>query len=254
MLRTAVLVLAAGCFTKPPRPDGASGDAGTDGASSARPRLVDKLPAARQQASSVAYSISVPDEPDPYLLVTLQVGTHCDDAAPPLLTAEVRNQIGEVQPLGSIANITGTPCLGNTHSELFELRAPAPGTYEIVLSVAGVAPSLHSAALVFANVDRESPTRQTATASGEGALAAVLIPSVESDLIVNAIGHGTTLEPPGPNATEIFRRNIDSSTTLNNSGASFAAGTGDLVEMTWDAVALDQWQTISAALRAAGEP
>lgn len=252
MLR-AVLVLAAGCFSKPPRPD-ELGDAGADGAGSARPRLVDKLTAARSQASSVTYSISVPDEPDPYLLVTLQLGTHCDDTAPPLALTEVHDQDGASHPLVSIATLTGTPCLGNTHSELFELRAPAPGTYSVVLSVAGIAPSLHSAALVFANVDRANPIRQTATASGEGALATVAIASVESDLIVNTIGHGTTLEKPGANSTEIFRRNIDSSTTLNNSGASLASGTGGLVEMTWEAVGLDQWQTISAAVRAAGDP
>jgi hypothetical protein len=251
MLRVA-LVLAAGCFSKPPRPE--PGDAGVDGAASARPRLVDKLAAARSQASSVTYSITIPDEADPYLLVTLQLGTHCDDTAPPVNLAEVQDQDGASQPLVSIASLASTPCLGNTHSELFELRAPAPGTYAVVLSVAGIAPSLHSAALVFANVDRANPIRETATASGEGALATVAIASEESDLIVNAVAHGTTLEQPGPNATEIFRRNIDSSTTLNNSGASFAAGTGDLIEMTWEAGGLDQWQTISAALRATGEP
>ncbi len=252
MLRAAVLVLVAGCFSKPPRPD--VGDAGLDGASSARPRLVDTLPAARTQASSVTYSITVPEEPDPYLLVTLQVGSNCDDTAPPLATAEVQDQNAVAQPLVSIATLTGTPCLGNTRSELFELRTPAPGTYSIVLAVSGIAPSLHSAALVFANVDQANPTRGTATASGEGAVATVSITSVESDLIVNTVGHGTTLETPGPEATEIFRRNLDSSTTLNNSGASFAAGTGEGVEMTWEAVGLDQWQTIVAALRAAGEP
>lgn len=206
------------------------------------------------QASSVTYSISVPDEADPYLLVTLQLGTHCDDTAPPVNLAEVQDQDGASQPLVSIAAIDGTPCLGNSHSELFELRAPAPGTYAVVLAVAGIAPSLHSAALVFAAVDRANPIRETATAAGEGARATVSIASEESELIVNAVAHGTALDKPGPNDTEIFRRNIDSSTTLNNSGASLTAGTGAQLEMTWEAGGVEQWQTISAALRAAGEP
>ena len=106
MLR-AVLVLAAGCFSKPPRPE--PGDAGTDGAASARPRLVDKLAAARSQASSVTYSITIPDEADPYLLVTLQLGTHCDDTAPPVNLAELQDQDGASQPLASIASVDGTP-------------------------------------------------------------------------------------------------------------------------------------------------
>lgn len=243
-------MLAAGCFTKPPRPD--DGDGPTDGGASARPVLVDHVSAARVNGSSVAYPISIPD--DAYLLVALQLGSNCDDSAPALALAEVHDPQARSLPLISIAQVTGTPCLGNTHSELFELRAPAAGTYSVVLSVAGVASSLHSAALVFTGVDRDDPTRMTVAASGEGAVATVAISSAATDLVVDAIGHGTMLVNPGPQDTTVFLDNIDSATTLSNSAASTAAGTGSIVEMTWHAAGLDQWQAIAAALRAAGEP
>lgn len=209
-------------------------------------------PAGKKQGNSLSYSITVPETaPDPYLLVTIQVGSNCDDSAPPINLAEVQDANLTSLPLTSITSVTGTPCTGNTHSELFELRHPAPGTYQVVVAVAGIAPSLHSAAMVFAAVDPENPVRTTLTATGEGALTAVAIPSDESDLIVNTVGHGATIESVGPKQTELFRNNIDDETTLDNSGASIEPGTGAMVEMTWQAASVDQWQTISTALRVA---
>ncbi len=220
----------------------------------AGPRFLREQPADRKQGGSLTYLITVPDEPDCYLLVTAQVGSNCDDTAPAINLAQAKNPQAQLLTLTSIASVTGTPCTGNTHSELFELRAPPPGTYEITVAVAGVAPSLHSAALVFANVDPTTPTRTGATASGASAFSSVVVDSHVGDLIVNTTGHGAPLETAGPRQTEIFKRNVDTTTTLNNSSASFAAGTGAPIEMTWNAQAVDQWQTISTPLRSPGAP
>lgn len=247
-----LLVLAVtGCFAKPPRPEGEPADGPADGDATDRPRLAAAQPASRTAGSSLSYSITIPDEPDRYLLVTIQIGTNCDDSAPPITNAELHAGI-DIVPLVSVAQLISTPCGGNTHSELYELRAPAPGSHEVVVAVAGTAPSLHSAALAFVNVDGAQPIRAQTMATGDSAMSSVAIASEPGDLVVNTVGFGAAIDGPGASQHEIFRRNVATTTTLHNSAASFASGTGAQLDMTWDAASVEQWQTISTALRAPG--
>lgn len=244
-----LLLVMAGCFTKPAPPGGGDPDAAPI---EPGPRKLQHTARSRNDGASLTYTISVQDEPDRYLLVTAQIGGNCIDVVPPIITAEVRDTAMNVYPLVSITNVRGVPCgVDAAHLELYELRSPPAGSLAVTIALATQPSSLHSAAIAFANVDQITPTRPIASATGESVLASVVAEAEPGDLVVNTIGHGQTLQNPGPNQTEIFRTNVDSSNTLNNSGASLAPGAG-FVEMTWEAAAVDQWQTIATPLRTAG--
>lgn len=254
-MRAVLFLLVAGCFSKPPRPDD-DGSTPKDGPSvEAGPRVLQHTTRSRNDGGSLSYTISIQDEPDRYLLVTVQVGGSCTGTVPPITLAEAQDPAMNSLPLTSIASIPGTPCNEfGAQFELYELRSPPVGSLSINIALAGIAPALHSAAIAFANVDGTTPTREIAHATGESALTSVKVDAVDGDLIVNTTGHGTALENPGPKETEIFRTNVDSTTTLNNSGASIVVGRTGLVEMTWEAVGVDQWSSISTPLRSPGAP
>ena len=255
LLIAAMAGVATGCFTRPPRPADDAAPAPDDADLVAPgPRVLQSSARSRNDGPSLAYTISIPSEAD-YLLVTAQIGGTCSNPAPPIATIEARDESMTTHPLTSIATITGTPCSADgSHAELFELRSPPEGSLEIVIALVGIAPSLHTAAIAFANVDPDNPTRATATASGDSARTSVSVEARPGDLVVNTLGHGQTIDTPGPKQMEIFRTNVDSTTTLNNSSASTAAGGSGEIEMTWEARAVGQWQSIAVALRTAGAP
>lgn len=251
----AVAGVAAGCFTTPPRPDDDAAPAPDDADTVLPgPRVLQDTTRSRNDGPSLAYTISIAPEAN-YVLVTAQIGGTCSNPAPPIATIEARDEAMTTYPLTSIATITGTPCSADgSHAELFELRSPPEGSLEIVIALVGIAPSLHSAAIAFANVDPDNPARATATTSGDSARTSVSVDAMAGDLVVNTLGHGQTIDSPGPKQMELFRTNVDGTTTLNNSSASTAPGRNGAVEMTWEARAVGQWQSIAVALRTPGAP
>lgn len=252
----AVVVLVAlvtGCLSKPPRPSGDPGDGGLDGDArpGTGPRVIASLGGSRAAASSLTTTIEVPDRPDRYLLATVQVGSDCATVAPSTILAQVEDADGTLHPLMPIASISGTPCGQTSRSELWELRAPPAGGLEVTVALDGIAMSLHGAAIVFAGIDQTTPTRAPASASGEGAFTSVEVAAEAGDLVLTTVGHGTTIETPGPLQKELFLVNHGTSTTLDNSSASTAPGAA-LVTTTFEAVGVDQWQTIAVPLRSSG--
>jgi hypothetical protein len=77
------------------------------------------------------------------------------------------------------------------------------------------------------------------------------VTSAAGDLVVNTVGVGSSVVSPGGGATQRFVNNVDSSNTLNNSGASTAPGAAGTKTMTWNVVTSDVWQTISSSLQPA---
>jgi hypothetical protein len=253
MRAVVALVALAGCFSKPPRPSGNTGDGGADDDAKLDrgPRVVFQQAASRVQGSSLTNQATVPDALDRYLVVTLQIGASCDVAAPSPILAQAEDENGTVHPLTSIATVLGTPCGETSRSELLELRAPPAGLLEITVALDGIADSLHSAAIVFAGIDQVTPTRESSTAEGEGAFTSVVVAAEAGDLVLTTLGHGAAIETAGPLQEEVFRLNRGNETTLNNSAASTAPGAA-ILTMTFEAIGVDQWQSIAIPLRPSG--
>lgn len=246
----ALLCLAA-CFSKPPRPLDSDAPAG-DGPiiSGTEPRMIARQPAARNNGNTLSYSITVPDDVDRFLITTVQVGGDCNEIMQATASVSAFDGTSSI-PLTMLVAIEGTPCSTTTHSEQWQLLAPPVGSLRIDVVLAGTAMALHSGTTIFAGVDQATPARGSIATSGESARADIAIDALAGDLVYATVGHGTTLDMAVAPDKEIYKRNVDSSTTLNNSGASTATGDG-LVEMKWDAVGVDQWQMLATTLQPSG--
>jgi hypothetical protein len=209
------------------------------------PRFESATNASSAGSASLSYAFTVGDASDRFLLVSVHIGTDCFERNPATTTVTYLDV-----PLELVASIVGTPCgMNTTRSEHWKLVAPPVGTGNVVITLESGASTIHSGALAFTGVNQSTPVREFQTASGNGTSSSMIIASDPTDLVVDTIGQGTGIDAPGSGQTSRFVRNVDTTNTQNNTGASTAPGARS-VALTWNFTGMpDEWQAIATSLQ-----
>jgi hypothetical protein len=117
--------------------------------------------------------------------------------------------------------------------------------------LSALAVTLHSGAVALTGIDQTSPVRASMTASGTAATSGVVIASAPGDLVVDFVGHGTSINLPAMGQTLIYLHNVSAVDTLDNSAASSAPGASPSITMGWAFGTSDEFQALAASLRPA---
>lgn len=196
--------------------------------------------------NSLDYVFDLPAGDRRFLLVTVQIGSRCDNITP--VTSSVSF---DSVPLVRIHGIFGTPfCANGTRSEQWGLVDPHVGTHRVRVLLNADALTVHSAALLFTGVNQVNPVRNFVAASGGVAgdlTPRVTVSSAPGDLVVNTVGHGAGIVQP-LGCDQRFSHNVSTSNTLDNSAGCTAPG-GTEVQIAWEINGSDEWQTISSSLQ-----
>ncbi len=238
----AILLVGTGCFSKPDRPD----QPGTDAADGMTSHVVGSNKAAATTQSALSYTLPIIDTANRFLIVAVQIGTNCDNTAPNVIGVSANTMPLNADPM----SIVGTPCGGNTTTQLFTMVNPPTGTVSILVQLDGFAKSIHTAALAIDGVDQADPIRNLKAAKDTGARSAVQLMAEPADLVVDFVGAGNTIDQPGTGQTKAFIDNQSGNTTLDNTAASSMPAVG-LTTMLWTFTQIDEWQAVAVALRPA---
>jgi hypothetical protein len=218
----------------------------TDGPHVAAPVLVGSAKEHIGDSSTLVFPLTVPPGADRFLIVSVAIGSMCGDASVPTVTGITYAGA----PLKPVDVITGTPCAANaTHSEQWQLVAPAMGTNDVAIALSGPGQTLHGGALIFTGVDQTTPVRASMTGRGANMAATVVVPSAIGDLVVSFVGQGDSINETGTGQTPAFLQNVSSSNTLDNSAASTTPGIVPVTAMDWIFGSSDEWQMIACSLR-----
>jgi len=151
-------------------------------------------------------------------------------------------------PLTFIDRAMGVPTQPTTVSELWQMVAPPAGNNEMVqITLSSPGLSFHAGAFVFEAVDQTAPVRSSVPGSGRGSAATGTIASMPGDTVLGVVGAGSAITLTD-GAQELYKDNVSSAYTLDNSSASTAPG-ADSVTISWTLAQLDNWQTMLVSLR-----
>jgi hypothetical protein len=183
--------------------------------------------------------------PDVVLVVFAAVGSHCAD----LLVPDATLVFAGTSP-SPFHMMTGTPCSNVlSQSYVWVIASPPAGMHDVAIMLDAPAWSLHGGALLLSNVDIASPVRAVAHESGNGLGSSVLVTSADGDLVVSLVAQGSMIAGAGAGDLVRYTDNVDTTTTLNNSGMSTIAGASPTVDATWTFGIPDDWQAIALSLR-----
>ncbi len=151
--------------------------------------------------------------------------------------------------LQRVTSIVGTPCGASlTGSEVWLADSPGPGPSTAVATLAASVRALHIGVVFVGNASPTAPVRAFTSMSGHAATASLDITSMPGDLVVSFAGHGNLLVAPDPPQTAAYVNNVDSSYSLNNTGAAYVTATAMTTTAGWSFGASDEWQMIAVAL------
>jgi hypothetical protein len=244
----AAAVFCPACFTKPAPPSGSGppGDASVDDSpvSGSSPIHVADNHGNNTNASSLNLALRIPEGDSQFLLAALHLGGNCANAAPNVLSVTVTGNVAMML----LRSIEGTPCGPGSRAEHYGLVAPPTGDIDIVFQLDAAAPSFHVFAVALDHVNQDTPTRVPATNMGASVSSLLEVDSSPNELVIDTISQGNGITQPGAQQERLYTMNQSPNTTGDNSGASVRAG-NTTVTMTWDFVAMDQWQAMATSIK-----
>jgi len=172
--------------------------------------------------------------------------------------------VGTVEGATSVASVTYggtaltrigdiTDATGKVSVELWGLKAPAAGTADVVVNLAGAA-AMSAGATTFFGVDQTTPYSTTAFAQGSGGTASVTLASAPGELVVDAaVSHAISTSTPGADQTVLWSE-LTGNTPKDPWQASSSEAGAASVTMDWTKTGsgVGQWASGALSLRPAG--
>jgi hypothetical protein len=107
--------------------------------------------------------------------------------------------------------------------QLFYLKAPAPGTHAVVVTLTGGTAAMNAGSVSFTGVDQTTPVRNITTNTGVGTTPAVTVASASGDMVVDAFASGCTGTFSSSQSLRWLGQ-VDCDTGGGNGGQSTATG------------------------------
>ena len=172
--------------------------------------------------------------------------------------------VGTVEGATSVASVTYggtaltrigdiTDATGKVSVELWGLKAPAAGTADVVVNLAGAA-AMSAGATTFFGVDQTTPYSTTAFAQGGGGAASVTLASAPGELVVDSVvSHAISTFSTGANQTPLWSE-LTGNTPKDPWQASSSEAGAASVTMDWTktGTGAGQWASGALSLRPAG--
>ncbi|HJY77841.1 MAG TPA: DUF4347 domain-containing protein, partial [Burkholderiales bacterium] len=146
-----------------------------------------------------------------------------------------------------------TEATGKVSTELWGLTAPAAGTADVVVTLAGAA-SMSAGATTFFGVDQATPYANTAFAQGGGGAASVTVASAPGELVVDSVvSHAISTFNTGAGQTVLWSELLGNTPKDPFNASSTEAGAAS-VTMSWTktGTGVGHWASAALSLRAAG--
>jgi hypothetical protein len=200
--------------------------------------------AAQDGAAVLRYPMTVGVGANGALAVFVHIGTGCGVPQPAVSTVTYAGVA-----LNRVLTRPSLSCGGAT-SMLWALplgTAPTSGTHDVVVSLSGPMRegSLHSGAVSAFNVDPTTTFSAVAASDGNGMDASVALgASGASDLVIHSVCNGHFIV--GTSQTELWKRNLSSDTSCDNSAGGTAPG--GTTNISWT-MTDDFWTLIVAAFK-----
>jgi hypothetical protein len=154
----------------------------------------------------------------------------------------------------SLTRIGGiTDASGKVSTDLWYMKAPATGTADVVVTLAGDA-SISAGATTFFGVDQTTPYSATAFAQGGGGTASVTLASAPGELVVDGVvGDAISTFNVGANQTQLWSELTGNTPKDPWNASSTEAGAASVtVSWTKTGTGVGHWASGALSLRAAG--
>ena len=192
--------------------------------------------------SNVTFTMPVPDGADRLLIVAVETAMYMNGGLPPAVDTITANGI----LLSSIGSVSGT----TARAEQWMLVAPPVGSAQIAVMLAGPPTTIHAHAMVFADVNQDSPVRAMMTGSNADVSASVLVQSEAEDLVESTVAQGAGIDSP-LNGQKVYVENSSNGDAADNVGASTALGSPPALAMSWKFTGADYWLMMAVSLEPA---
>ena len=250
--RTCVLgvVALAGCgrrgFDLRPGDASAGDTVGDVDVPSGSPPFIGEAHGAQASTNQLTVPANVPAATS-HALVAVQLSQNCGlDPPAPAVTSVTLAGVD----LQRVTSILGTPCGASlTRSEIWLAEAPAPGPTTAVATLGASVRGLHVGVVFVGGASPTAPVRAFNATSGYADSASLQVTSMPGDLVVSFAGHGNLLVAPDPSQTTAYVNNVDSNSSLDNTGAAYVTATATATTVGWSFGTVDEWQMIAVALR-----